>query len=205
MADRSNVIVGDSTSSDFEKELMFQFTVALHKIRYELEKNLSEIDVLNSKKLEGVVSLFNRRLIIFQSEFLQYLKDYNETVDKPVFDPPFHTENEVAKLSAVVLGSSLAAAILLTTLVVSTSGFWFWTTSVTLGGLIGAKVGIPAGPATAGVSIAVGAAVGGVTVVASRPMRRKMLKKMVLHAFDNKTSEQLQEWAAKHIKEKING
>lgn len=199
------VRVNNSPMGEVEREMMSQFVVALRKLRYELEKNISEIDVLNTTKLKTTVSMFNGRLAIFQSEFLQYLKEYSETIPLSNFSPPLHSENEIPKLLAIVLGSALSSAILLSTLVVGTSGFWFWATTVTLGGLIGAKLGIPAGWATAGVSIAVGAFVGGMAVVVSRPMRRRVIKVAILRAFDKKTTNELKEWAMKRIREKIYG
>lgn len=201
---KSIMAVDNSAMSEIEKELIFQFTSALQKLRYELEKNLSEIDVLNSNKLKSVISLFNGRLAIFQSDFLQYLKDYSEN-SNIVFDSPLRSEKEIQKLLAIILGTSLASAILLSALVVAHTGFWIWTTSVTLGAAIGAKLGIPAGPATAGVSVAIGTAAGGAAVVFSRPMRRRVIKRMVLRKFDKDTTETLKNWALERIRSKIHG
>ena len=201
---KSIMSVDNSAESEIEKELMCQFTSALQKLRYELEKNLSEIDVLNSNKLKNIVSLFNGRLAIFQSDFLQYLKDYSENPNS-TFDPPLRSEKEIQKLLAIIVGSSLASALVLSTLVVSTSGFLFWSTSVTLGSAIGAKLGVPAGPATAGASVVVGAVAGGAAVVFSRPLRRRIIKDKILKTFDKETVVELKRWALERIRSKIHG
>ena len=54
-------------------DLMRQFEAGLAKVRYELKKNLYEIDPLDKDRLNPLLSVFNDRLIIFQHEFLEFL------------------------------------------------------------------------------------------------------------------------------------
>ena len=191
----------EQTSIDRESELKRQFEAALSRVKYELERNLSEIDLLNTEKLENMLQVFNQRLIIFQHEFIEHITRLGNTTDSSTGEfrveaPPWDRIPEIA--TAILAGGAGGIAVAL--IPIGTTGFWLWATTVTAAAATGAAVGVPAGVATAGVGIIIGAVAGVCTALVLKKRRRKIIKKIILNVFDKDVAPKLREWAISRIK-----
>ena len=190
----------EQTSIDRESELKRQFEAALSRVKYELERNLSEIDLLNTEKLENMLQVFNQRLIIFQHEFIEHITRLGNTTDSSTGEfrveaPPWDRIPEIA--AAILAGGAGGIAV---ALIPITTGFWLWASTVTAAAAAGAAIGVPVGVATAGVGIIVGAGVGVCTALVLKKRRRKFIKKRILIVFDKDVAPKLREWAISRIK-----
>jgi len=183
-----------------ETDLKRQFEAALSRVKFELEKNLTEIDPLDTEKLENMLQIFNQRLIIFQHEFLEHLARLGSAKNNAVEEfkietPPWDRIPEMA--AAIIAGG--AGGIAMALIPIGTTGFWFWASAVTAAAATGAALGVPAGIVTAGAGIIIGAGAGVGTAIFLKSKRRKLLRQKILEMFDRDIAPKLREWVVLKI------
>lgn len=188
-------------NSSTRAELLRQFERALAKLRYELSNNLGQIDPLDRDKLSQLLLVFNQRLIVFQHDFLQYLErargeSISSRVEEFVISTP--SCDKIPELASAILAGG-AGAFLVHLLPVATSGFLWWTTTVTAAAATGAALGLPAGVVTAGVGVAAGAGAGIVVSLLMKSKRRESVRLAIMNKFDKEVAPKLLEWASNHI------
>ena len=181
-----------------------EFEAALAKLRLEFEQNLYGIDTLEKDEVERVLSLFNKRLVIFQYDFIKFLKSmFAETTYISTHQFTFQTPNTNSMDSIysgiVASGTSMLALSLIT--VTQTAGWWIFatTTTTSLGAIIGSAVGISTGWATAGVGLVAGVGVGFAVNRLTRKSRRKKIRNKLVEKYTKEVEPSLREWAEKAI------
>ena len=185
-----------------KKNLKLSFKLALAKLRLELQRNLDQIDVLDSNKAESTLELFNQRLVIAQNDFLQYLSQVagGSGDASGEFELQVVSANKVPELATMVLAGG-GAAVLVNLITFSGTSWLFMTTTTSAATLIGGVVGVSAGVATAGIGAAAGLAAGVALNQAMKTKRRKKIKQSILESFDKYVVPQLDSWANDHIAE----
>lgn len=183
------------TSTESE-DVMRQFERGLATVKFEFQKNLQEIDPLDSDALKNMLKLFNQRLVIFQHDFLDYLAKVRGGVNLHTEDFQFESipVSRIPEIAASILAGS-GGAILVAIIPVAQTGWWLWATTVTAAGAIGGAVGVPAGVATAGVGILLGIGGGVVTVICLKSYRRRLIRQALEKKFDDDVAPSLRAWA----------
>ena len=191
-------------AKEIQKELAIdmarQFDAGLAKIKYELQKNLNDIDPLDKERLSQLLSVFNQRLIVFQHEYLEYLARAKGMAESRVeeFSVSTPSTDKIPELASAILAGG-ASAFLVALIPVGTSGFWFWATTVTAAASAGAALGVPAGVVTAGAGVVVGGIAGIVAATLMKSKRRSLIRKVIMQRFDNEIVPKLRQWALNHI------
>ena len=181
-------------------ECMRQFESGLAKIKYEFVKNLEERDILDQATLDGLLNVYNQRLVIFQHDFLECLSRTMGVTAGKVKEfsfsaPDYDSIPEIA--GGIIAGGG--AAIMATVIPVATVGHLWWTSSVGLAAVAGTALGIGAGIATAGIGLLVGGAAGYAIKKCMENARKKEIKEKLIKYFDNEVTNSLREWAKARI------
>lgn len=188
-----------------EANLLRDFDAGLSKLRYELAKNLAEIDVLKTERVENVLSVFNERIVVFQHDFLQMLAQLrgdapNKTRKLGIqASGASHAPAALGFVAGVVGGTSASGF----TVATATSGWWLWssTTAVSLSTLLAGVTGISAGVVTGG--LAIGGGIAGAFAVNKgvSSFMRKRIRKKIMSSFEDHLVPELTEWAKALIDE----
>lgn len=178
-----------------------EFDEALVKLKIEFEQNIYGIDPLKKEDVERVLSLFNKRLVIFQYDYIKYLKSlFAETNNVSVrpfnFQKPDSNSINHIYSGIVACGGSVLALSLIT---VSQTTFFVFTSTMSLGALIGSAIGVGTGWATAGVGVAAGVGVGFAVNRLTRNSRRKKIRNLLIEKYTKEVEPSLREWAEKTI------
>ncbi len=187
--------------------MMRDFSAGISKLRYELAKNLAEADVLKSEKLENVTSVFNKRLTVFQHDFLNLIAQTKGTAPNRTTDPNLkakgrsHIPEAIGAIGGAAAGYTAGGVVVSTT---AAHGMWWWAVgahTVTVATYVAGAVGTTAAVATGGL-----AAVGGVAVAiaankGTSKWMRKRIRKGILADFDKKVVPQLTTWAESILNE----
>lgn len=181
-------------------DLLRQFDAGLAKVKYELQKNLNDLDPLDQERLNQMLSVFNQRLVVFQHEFLDYLARAQGGATSRVeeFSVTTPSQDKIPELASAILAGG-TGALLVALIPVGTSGFWIWATTVTAAASAGAALGVPAGAVTAGAGVIVGAAAGVTMAIFMKSKRRALIRKVIMQKFDKEIAPKLREWALSHI------
>lgn len=191
---------------ELRNDCLREFDSALVKMRVELENGLNTIDVLDKNQLKNTLEIFNQRLVIFQHDFLRYLKDIFAS-SIPNTTNPFNLR-QPGKIELQEMYAALTAgggsALLVSLVTVQTTTWLVVTTEVSLAALIGTTLGVSAGVATAGVGLVAGAAAGIAWAKLTRNKRRTKLKDVILKKYTDEVENKLRKWADGIIAEKVN-
>jgi hypothetical protein len=181
-----------------------QFEAGLSKLKFELQKNLNEIDPLDSKKLESLIGLFSQRLVIFQHEFLEFLAKQKGSVSSSVQNFAFSNPktDKIAEMAGAIIGGGAASGILVFIPVVTTTG-WLWTTTstISLAAYIAATVGCPIWAVIAALTVGTGIGGGYLAKWFRDDKRREQVKAATVEWFDKEVVTKLREWSAERIGE----
>lgn len=181
-------------------ECMRQFESGLAKIKYEFVKNLEERDILDQAALDGLLNVYNQRLVIFQHDFLECLTRTIGVTPGKVKEYKFSTPDydSIPEIAGGIIAGG-GVAIMATVIPVATVGHLWWTSSVGLGAVAGTALGIGAGIATAGIALlAAGAAAIGIKKYMEND-RKKEIREKLTNYFDNEVTTSLREWAKNRI------
>ena len=181
-----------------------EFDMALAKLKMEFEQNIYNIDTLDKEQVGKALALFNKRLVIFQYDFLKYLRNtFSETNDfsPKAFDFKTPSTGSMSDIYSGILagGSSMLALSLIT--VTQTTGWWIFatTTSTSLGAIIGSAVGVSAAVATAGIGLVSAVGVGFAVNRLTRKPRRKAIRNKIIEKYSKDVEPKLREWAQETI------
>lgn len=185
--------------------LLRDFDSGLSKLRYELAKNLAEIDVLKTERVENVLSVFNERIVVFQHDFLQMLAQLrgdapNNTKKLTIQASGGSHAPAAVGIAAGVAGGTLASGF---TVATATSGWWLWSspTAVSLSTFLAGVTGLSAGVVTGG--LAIGGGLAGMLAVNKgvSSIMRKRIRTKIMSSFDEHVVSELKNWAAELINE----
>ncbi len=87
----------------------------------------------------------------------------------------------------------------LSLITVSQTTFFVFTSTMSLGALIGSAIGVGTGWATAGVGVAAGVGVGFAVNRLTRNSRRKKIRNLLIEKYTKEVEPSLREWAEKTI------
>ena len=196
-----NQLKNQTITEKMKSSAVSEFDAALAKLRLEFEQNLYSIDTLKKEDVERTLTLFNKRLVIFQYDFIKYLKSAFSEADSVStcefnFQTPSINSIETIYSSIVACGASILALSLIS---VPQTVFWVFTTTISLGALIGSSIGVSTGWATAGVGILAGAGAGVAVNLATRKARRKKIRNKLVKKYTEEVEPGLREWAVKAI------
>ncbi len=180
-------------------ECMRVFESGLAKIKLEFVKNLEERDILDQNTLEGLLNVFNQRLVIFQHEYLEFLSrtlgpTKSNVNDYKFSNPDYSMIPELA--TGILAGGSTA---ILVSVIPVTTGPWYWTSTVTAASALGAKIGVAGGIVTAALGVAVGAGIGYGINQYMKDSRKKEAKEKLIKYFDEDLKNSLRNWARDRI------
>ncbi|MEI8374176.1 MAG: hypothetical protein WCJ35_15235 [Planctomycetota bacterium] len=187
-------------SSPQASSLMRSFESALEKLKLELQNNLGQVDLLDRRKIEQLLELFNQRFVIAQHEFLDYI---SRTIGEPTnriagFELRSIGSDAIPELAMAAIAGG-GAAILLNVVTFSAAHWIFWTTTTTAAATVGTILGVSAGIATAGIGflVALGAGYGASRML--KGSRRDRVRSGILKQFDSEAAPKLRAWARERI------
>jgi len=187
-----------------KRQLNNEFEGGIAKTGYEFAKNLAVIDTLEKDKLNNMLTLFNKRLIVFQTEFLDCVAKTAGNIEGKHIEPNIGMGRNIAVLepaTAVIVGGT--GAVLTNLITISSTSGWIFTTTTTssVAAYLASQVGVVAGVAitasmiTAGVGVVAGGAVFIGTKYLMKNHRREKIRKKIIKEFDSKTVPTLRKWA----------
>ena len=172
----------EEQSRNFEKDWTRRFEAMLAEVKYDYQKNLLEVDLLDQDKLEKVLTAFNERIVLCQHKFMEHLSMARGGVDNPhikkivVEVPPL---DQTPKIVAWIIGGSPVATGIYGALRMSRKKllkFVHKHPAVIIGGLV------------------VVAGAYGVSHMWSKK-QLKLIRKHLIDQFDEKIAPTLRDWA----------
>lgn len=183
-------------------DMQRQFESGLAKVRYELQKNLNELDPLQKGRLQSMLEVFSQRLVIFQHDFLEYLARAKGGAKYATQTFTFQTPDpkQIPEIASSLLAGA-TGSLLLVFIPAGTTGHLWWAASIGFGSVIAGALGWPVWLVVALLSVGGGAGVfvGVRKVLAGK--RRNQIRQAVLKWFDTHVTPQLREWSHERIED----
>lgn len=190
----------EALSKDVADDLTRQFEAGLAKVRYELQKNLNELDPLQKGRLQSMLDVFSQRLVIFQHDFLEYIARTRGGAGAATHAFTFQAPDpeQIPEIASSLLAGA-TGSLLLVLIPAGTTGHLWWSASVGLGAVIAGALGWPVWLVVVLLSIGGGAGVFVGVRKALSSKRRSQIRGAVLTWFDTKVTPKLREWAQERI------
>jgi len=179
-----------------------QFEAGLAKVRYELQKNLHDLDPLEKGRLQSMLQVFGQRLVIFQHDFLEYLARIKGGAKNSteIFDCRTPEADQIPEIASALLAGA-TGSILLVVVPAATTGHLWWTASIGLAAVIAAALHWPVWLVVAVLSIGGGGAMFAGVKKALAEKRREKVRGAVLKWFDAEVTPKLRDWFKCRIQE----
>jgi hypothetical protein len=185
-------------------ELLKIWAAQLDRMRFELNRNLGASNVLLSEQRESLLSIFCDQLVIEQQKFLHQTEAAGFRPEVEVVRHDVKIENLIPAAELFLAVGTGAAAVSgalswVVTWTTTTTGWWFWATSVTtpvtLVASISGKLGLPE-------AVIIGAIFLLATYLCFKAVRclscslqRKLIRRRILKNYDRQIRCQLMDWA----------
>ncbi len=185
-----------------QNEMIRQFDAGIAKVKYELQKNLNDIDPLDIEKLEQMLSVFNQRLILFQHDYLNYVSQTRGKAGSNVntFNVNTPPLNKIPELAAALMAGGAGSWVFALITITVPGGWMASATTTTLAASVGTALGVTGTVVTAGVGAIIGLGVGLGTNYILKSKRRSYRRKFISDKFDNEIVPKLRDWAVSQIR-----